>query len=97
MTHNGTQAARRIQTMPSVQDVIGLLKDTLQLGERAQGFSDNTRLLGHVPELDSLAVVNVITALEERFGVVVNDDEISADAFETVGTLHTFVVAKLNA
>lgn len=83
--------------MPSLQDVIGLLKDTLQLGERAQSFSDATRLLGHVPELDSLAVVNVITALEERFGVIINDDEISADAFETVGSLHTFVVQKLNA
>lgn len=83
--------------MPSVQDVIGLLRETLQLGERAHGFSDSTRLLGHVPELDSLAVVNVITALEERYGFVVNDDEISADAFETVGTLHTFVVQKLNA
>lgn len=83
--------------MPSVQDVIGLLRDTLQLGERAHGFSDSTPLLGHVPELDSLAVVNVITALEERFGLTVNDDEISADAFETVGSLHSFVVEKLSA
>ena len=83
--------------MPSVQDVIGLLRDTLQLGERVRGFSGATRLLGHVPELDSLAVVNVITALEERYGVVVNDDEISADTFETVGSLHTFLLQKLNA
>ncbi len=50
-----------------------------------------------MPELDSLAVVNVITALEERFGLTVNDDEISADAFETVGSLHSFVVEKLSA
>ena len=50
-----------------------------------------------MPELDSLAVVNVITALEERYGVVVNDDEISADTFETVGSLHTFLLQKLNA
>ncbi|HJS21856.1 MAG TPA: phosphopantetheine-binding protein [Steroidobacteraceae bacterium] len=83
--------------MPSVQDLIGILKDTLQLGERARGFADTTRLLGHVPELDSLAVVNVITALEERFGIVVNDDEISADTFETVGSLHHFLLQKLNA
>jgi len=83
--------------MPSVQDVIVLLKDALQLGDRAQSFSEVTRLLGHVPELDSLAVVNVITALEERFGIVVNDDEISADTFETVGSLHSFLVQKLNA
>lgn len=83
--------------MPSVQDVIGLLRDTLQLGERARTFSDTTRLLGALPELDSLAVINVITALEERFGVTVNDDEISADTFETVGSLHSFVVRKIDA
>lgn len=83
--------------MPSVQDVIGLLRETLQLGERAAAFTESTRLLGYVPELDSLAVVNVITALEERFGVVVNDDEISADTFETVGSLHSFLVQKLDA
>jgi acyl carrier protein len=83
--------------MPSVQDVIGLLRDTLQLGDRARAFSHSTPLLGHVPELDSLAVVNVITALEERFGMTVNDDEISADAFETVGSLHSFVLQKLGA
>lgn len=81
--------------MPSLQDTIGLLRDTLQLGERARGFSDSTPLLGHVPELDSLAVVNVLTAMEERFGVTVADDEISADTFETVGSLHSFLLRKL--
>jgi acyl carrier protein len=81
--------------MPSLQDTIGLLKDTLQLGERARGFSDSTPLLGHVPELDSLAVVNVLTAMEERFGFTVADDEISADTFETVGSLHAFLMRKL--
>lgn len=83
--------------MSSLQDLIGLLRDTLQLGERARGFSDTTPLLGHVPELDSLAVVNVLTALEERFGITVADDEISADTFETVGTLHSFLLRKLAA
>jgi acyl carrier protein len=81
--------------MPSLQDTIGLLRDTLQLGDRARAFSDSTPLLGHVPELDSLAVVNVLTAMEERFGVTVADDEISADTFETVGSLHTFLLRKL--
>ena len=81
--------------MPSLQDTIGLLRDTLQLGERARSFSDSTPLLGHVPELDSLAVVNVLTAMEERFGVTVNDDEISAETFETVGSLHSFLLRKL--
>jgi acyl carrier protein len=56
-----------------------------------------TPLLGSIPELDSMAVVTVITMIEERFGIVVDDDEISAETFETVGTLYDFVNAKLGA
>ena len=81
----------------AVVEVIGLLRDTLQLGSRADSFSSSTRLLGALPELDSMAVVGVITALEERFGIVVDDDEITADTFETVGSLHAFLDAKLSA
>lgn len=83
--------------MATSRDTIQILQDVLQLGERAQAFGDSTRLLGSIPELDSMAVVAILTAIEERFGVVVEDDEISADTFETVGTLHRFVVAKLAA
>jgi acyl carrier protein len=51
-------------------------------------------LFGELPEFDSMAVVNVVTALEERFGIVVEDDEISAETFETVGALARFVDSK---
>lgn len=81
--------------MVKIDDVVMVLRNTLQLGERASGFSAGTRLLGSIAELDSMAVVGVITALEERFGIVVHDDEISADTFETVGSLHAFVERKL--
>lgn len=81
--------------MAEVEDIIELLRDSLQLGERAARFDAATPLLGSLPELDSMAVVSVITALEDRYGFVVNDDEISADAFETVGSLQTFVKHKL--
>jgi acyl carrier protein len=81
--------------MSEVRDIIDLLRDSLQLGERAAKFDAATPLLGSLPELDSMAVVSVITALEDRYGFVVNDDEISAEAFETVGSLHTFVNRKL--
>lgn len=80
---------------PSVADVIGVLRETLQHGDRARTFSADTRLLGHVPELDSMAVVAVITALEERFGITFDDDEISAEAFDTVASLHALVLRKL--
>jgi acyl carrier protein len=56
----------------------------------------STPLLGAIPELDSMAVVHVITALEEHFGISVADDEIGATAFATLGTLSAFVEQKLN-
>ena len=54
-------------------------------------------LLGAVPELDSMAVVSVITTLEERFGFTINDDELDAASFASIGALTDFVEAKLAA
>lgn len=80
-----------------LEDIRQVLRDVLQLGERAKALGPATLLLGSIPEFDSMAVVSVITLIEERFGIVVDDDEISADTFETVGTLLEFVSAKLAA
>lgn len=83
--------------MDPLENVKLVLRDTLQLGDRAAGFSGETPLFGSLPEFDSMAVVGVITALEERFDFVVEDDEISAEIFETVGSLAAFVEEKLAA
>ena len=74
-----------------------LLSDVLQLDERVQGFDADTPLLGSVPELDSMAVVSILTAVEEQYDVVIDDDEISADVFATVGTLAQFLAVKLES
>ncbi len=72
-----------------------ILGEILSLGDRAARFGDQTQLLGSLPELDSMAVVSVITTIEERFGVVIGDDEISAETFATFGSLRAFVEQKL--
>ncbi len=72
-----------------------ILGEVLSLGSRADRLTDQTALLGSLPELDSMAVVSVITTIEERFGVVVGDDEISAETFATFGALRHFVDEKL--
>ena len=72
-----------------------ILGEILSLGNRVDRFTDQTQLLGSLPELDSMAVVSVITTIEERFGVAVGDDEISASTFATFGTLRQFVEHKL--
>ena len=81
--------------MQYLEEVKNVLSDVLSLGERKNSLNENSALLGSLPELDSMAVVNVITALEERFGILVDDDEISAEAFETLGNLTHFVEQKL--
>jgi acyl carrier protein len=81
--------------MQHLEEVKNILSDILSLGERKNSLGENSILLGSIPELDSMAVVNVITALEEHFGISVDDDEISARTFETVGSLTRFVQQKL--
>ena len=77
------------------QDVILLLDEVLSLKGRGRTFTHDTPLLGAIPELDSMAVVSLITGIEERFGVSVDDDEIDGNTFATVGTLVEFVAGKL--
>ena len=72
-----------------------LLDEVLSLNGRAVSFTADTRLLGAIAELDSMAVVSLITAIEDRFGIVVDDDDIDGETFATVGTLSEFVSGKL--
>jgi acyl carrier protein len=76
-------------------EVLRILDSVLSLNGRTQGFDAATPLLGAVPEFDSMAVVTLITTIEEQFGITVDDDEISGDVFATVGSLTEFVTQKL--
>jgi acyl carrier protein len=79
------------------QEVIRLLDEVLSLNGRSGTFTRETALLGAIPELDSMAVVSLITGLENHFGLVVDDDDIDGSTFETVGSLVDYVSAKLLA
>ncbi len=81
--------------MNTQKEVLSLLDEILSLKGRAQGFSLNTPLLGAIPELDSMAVVSLITRFEERFGFSIDDDDIEGSTFATVGSLVEFVEGKL--
>ncbi|WP_041717850.1 acyl carrier protein [Alkalilimnicola ehrlichii MLHE-1] len=81
--------------MSSLDQVREILDSALSLNGRARSFDRDTVLLGDLPELDSMAVVSVITELEQRFGIMVEDDDVSAETFETVGSLCDFVESKL--
>ncbi len=77
------------------QEVLKVLDEVLGLEGRSASFTRQTHLLGAIPELDSMAVVSLITAFEERLGISVDDDDIDGDTFATVGSLVDFVAGKL--
>ena len=67
-----------------------ILDSTLALHGRAWAFTDDTPLLGALPELDSMAVAYLITALEEQLGIAIADDDIEGAIFTTFGALKRF-------
>jgi len=81
--------------MDVTRETLNVLDEVLSLGGRAAAFTRDTHLLGAIPELDSMAVVTLITTLEERFGIIVDDDDIDGDTFASVGSLVDFVSHKL--
>ena len=81
--------------METLAPIRRILRDTLSLGSRADQLTADSALLGGLPEFDSMAVVSVIASLEDEFGITVNDDEMSAEVFATVGSLAQFVANKL--
>lgn len=72
-----------------------LLIETLSLDIKVDEMADGMLLLGDIPEFDSMAIVSIITAIEEEFGFMADDDDLSADVFESVATLIQFVVVRL--
>ena len=80
--------------MTYLDEVKATLIDVLSLGDAGQRLTADSPLLGSLPELDSMAVVSLIGALEERFDIAIDDDDISASTFETLGSLADFVAAK---
>ena len=84
--------------MPETVDAVReVLIDTLELTQSPDELTRETALFGAIPELDSFGVVNLVVALEERFDIVIDDDEFGEDLFESVGTLTDFVDSKIAA
>ncbi len=80
--------------MKYLEEVKTLLIDVLNLGPAGQALDADSPLLGSLPELDSMAVVTLIGALDEHFGIAIDDDDISASTFATLGSLAQFVAER---
>lgn len=80
--------------MTTLETLRDILAEVLQIGDRAERLEPESALLGNLPEFDSMAVVGVITAIEQRFDIVIHDDDLDAETFETVGSLVRFIDGK---
>jgi acyl carrier protein len=80
----------------TVDAVKAVVVEILGVEDRADTITVQTPLLGSLPELDSMAVLEVVAALEARFGITVDDEEVTAEAFETLGSLAGLVEEKLS-
>jgi acyl carrier protein len=75
--------------------VRGVLVDVLGLSPaRAEALDSDSGLFGALPELDSMAVANLLTELEDRLGIIIEDDELDGEMLETFGNLKRFLETK---
>lgn len=86
MRRDTDQLLRKILT-----DVLGLKPGQAEL------FDADTGLFGHLPELDSMAVAGLLTEMEDRLDIVIEDDEVDGELLETFGNLLAFAEAKREA
>ncbi|GAA2106676.1 acyl carrier protein [Microlunatus panaciterrae] len=84
-------------TTESLEGVKAVLAETLGIEDRIGTVDESTPLFGSMPELDSLALLDLVSGLEDRFGIVVDDAEFTGDIFETVGSLTAFVDTKVDS
>jgi acyl carrier protein len=81
----------------AVSDVVrSVLRDVLSIdAERANKFDDDTPLFGALPELDSMAVAGLLTELEDRLGIIIDDDDVDGDLLATFGSLTNYAIQKV--
>lgn len=87
------------QSQPPQADTDQVLREVLRdvLGldaARVADFTADTGLFGDLPELDSMAVAGLLTEIEDRLDIIIEDDEVDGDMLETFGALRDFVVSK---
>jgi acyl carrier protein len=84
----------QLSTPVSVDDVKDVLVQTLGVEDRADSIGPATPLFGSLPELDSMAVLELVLELEQRFAITIEGEDVTADAFETLESLTALVDAK---
>jgi acyl carrier protein len=82
-----------MNTTSTFDEVRALVAETLGITDRLDSLDASTRLVGSLPELDSLGVAELVAEIEDKFGFEVDFSDVTIDMFETLGTLAAFVDA----
>ena len=82
-------------TTIDIDAVKAVVVETLGVEDRADSLDASTPLFGALPELDSMAVLELVLELEQRFDITVEGDDVTAEAFETLASLAALVEDKL--
>jgi acyl carrier protein len=80
-------------TLISFADVRAAVVETLAIEDRADALDADTKLTS-IPELDSLAILELVVEFERRFGITFDDEDVTAEIFETIGSLTAFLNSK---
>lgn len=83
--------------MLAIEQVLEVLAESLPLPATTYEMGEQAPLLGAIPELDSMAITGIITEIEESFDIVFDDDDLNAEAFQTVGTLRDLIASKMGS
>ena len=95
MTVSNREEPMELSSTVALADVKDVVVQTLGVEDRADAIDADTPLFGTLPELDSMAVLELVLELEQRFGIVLEGEDVTADAFETLANLTAVVESKL--
>jgi acyl carrier protein len=95
MTVSNREEPMELSSPVALADVKDVVVQTLGVEDRADAIEADTPLFGTLPELDSMAVLELVLELEERFGIVLEGEDVTAEAFETLANLTAVVESKL--
>lgn len=89
-----------MEALPTRSDLVAGVSDTLAeilgIEDRRDQLTADTELFGSLPELDSLSVLELATALETKYDVVIDDDDFTGEVFESIGSLADFIESRSN-
>jgi acyl carrier protein len=85
------------ETVDVIQQIKLLLVEDMQIGVRPEDIPEDYSLLESGLALDSILIAELITRIEDRFGIQFDDRELEPDLFNNLSRLAAFVESRRSA